>query len=249
MNWQTQPEWNIKTTGVVFTIAAAINAFSNIGDSILICQPVYYPFANVVAANNRNLLVSQLQLSGGRYEIDFDDLEKKITDNFVKVFLLCSPHNPVGRVWTKEELLKIDVIYTDNAATTKMSKTAINAMLPYFDTIYGNPSSLHTVRLPGNVNVCFEAIAGESLLLLLSEKGICASSGSACTSGSLDLSHVLLAIGSRIVKSGHVFDNIHKVSECDSADNRSFLDKKIHVCTYTGNRYGKCLRKDHFFHL
>lgn len=107
MNWQTQPEWNIKTPGVVFAIAAAINAFSNIGDSILICQPVYYPFANVVTANKRNLVVSQLQLSGGKYKIDFDDLEKKITDNSVKVFLLCSPHNPVGRVWTKEELLEI----------------------------------------------------------------------------------------------------------------------------------------------
>ena len=107
MNWKTQPEWNIKTPGVVFAIAAAINAFSNIGDSVLICQPVYYPFANVVTANKRNLVVSQLQLSGGRYEIDFDDLEKKITDNSVKIFLLCSPHNPVGRVWTKEELLEI----------------------------------------------------------------------------------------------------------------------------------------------
>lgn len=107
MNWKTQPEWNIKTPGVVFAIAAAINAFTNIGDSVLICQPVYYPFANVVTANKRNLVVSQLQLSGGRYEIDFDDLEKKITDNSVKLFLLCSPHNPVGRVWTKEELLEI----------------------------------------------------------------------------------------------------------------------------------------------
>ena len=107
MNWQTQPEWNIKTPGVVFAIAAAINAFTNIGDSILICQPVYYPFANVITANKRTLVVSQLQLSGGRYEIDFNDLEKKFSDNSVKIFLLCSPHNPVGRVWTREELLEI----------------------------------------------------------------------------------------------------------------------------------------------
>lgn len=107
MNWEINPEWNVKTPGIIFAIAAAINAFTNIGDSILICQPVYYPFANVITENKRTLVVSQLQINNGRYEIDFEDLEKKLSDNSVKVFLLCSPHNPVGRVWTKEELLEI----------------------------------------------------------------------------------------------------------------------------------------------
>lgn len=107
MNWDILPEWIIKTPGVMFAIAAAINAFTDANDSVLICQPVYYPFSNIVTENKRNLVVSQLRLSGERYEIDFEDFEKKIKENNAKMFLLCSPHNPVGRVWTKDELSEI----------------------------------------------------------------------------------------------------------------------------------------------
>lgn len=64
-------------------------------------------FSNIVTENKRNLVVSQLRLNSGRYEIDFEDFERKIKENNVKMFLLCSPHNPVGRVWTKDELSEI----------------------------------------------------------------------------------------------------------------------------------------------
>ena len=107
MNWDILPEWIIKTPGVMFAIAAAINAFTDTNDSILICQPVYYPFSNIITENKRNLVVSQLRVSGERYEIDFEDFEEKIKENNIKMFLLCSPHNPVGRVWTKDELCEI----------------------------------------------------------------------------------------------------------------------------------------------
>lgn len=108
--WETQRSWLVTTPGVVFAIAIAIRAFTQKGDAILIQQPVYYPFANKVTENDRKLAVNPLVLKNGRYEMDFADMERKIADNHVKMLLLCSPHNPVGRVWTKEELLRVGEI-------------------------------------------------------------------------------------------------------------------------------------------
>lgn len=108
--WETQRSWLVTTPGVVFAIAIAIRAFTQKGDAILIQQPVYYPFANKVTENDRQLVVNPLILKNGRYEMDFADMERKIVDNHVKMLLLCSPHNPVGRVWTKEELLRVGEI-------------------------------------------------------------------------------------------------------------------------------------------
>lgn len=108
--WETQRSWLVTTPGVVFAIAIAIRAFTQKGDAILIQQPVYYPFANKVTENDRQLVVNPLILKNGRYEMDFADMERKIADNRVKMLLLCSPHNPVGRVWTKEELLRVGEI-------------------------------------------------------------------------------------------------------------------------------------------
>lgn len=109
-SWETQRSWLVTTPGVVFAIAIAIRAFTQKGDAILIQQPVYYPFANKVTENDRQLVVNPLVLKNGRYEMDFADMERKIADNHVKMLLLCSPHNPVGRVWTKEELLRVGEI-------------------------------------------------------------------------------------------------------------------------------------------
>lgn len=108
--WETQRSWLVTTPGVVFAIAIAIRAFTQKGDAILIQQPVYYPFADKVTENDRQLVVNPLVLKNGRYEMDFADMERKIADNHVKMLLLCSPHNPVGRVWTKEELLRVGEI-------------------------------------------------------------------------------------------------------------------------------------------
>ncbi len=109
-SWETQRSWLVTTPGVVFAIAIAIRAFTQKGDAILIQQPVYYPFANKVTENDRQLVVNPLVLRNGRYEMDFADMERKIVDYHVKMLLLCSPHNPVGRVWTKEELLRVGEI-------------------------------------------------------------------------------------------------------------------------------------------
>ncbi len=106
-NWQPQGEWLTKTPGVVFALAMAVKAFTKAGEAVLIQQPVYYPFTEVIEDNGRQLVNSPLILKDGRYEIDFTDLEAKIIDNNVKLMLLCSPHNPVGRVWSEAELRRV----------------------------------------------------------------------------------------------------------------------------------------------
>jgi cystathionine beta-lyase len=97
----------VKTPGVVFALALAVKAFTEPNDSVIIQTPVYYPFYDVIRQNGRKIIENPLVLRDGRYEIDFDDFEKKISENAVKLFILCSPHNPVGRVWTASELTRI----------------------------------------------------------------------------------------------------------------------------------------------
>ena len=104
----------VQTCGVVFAISALIRTITNVGDAVLICQPVYYPFAQTILDNNRKLIVSELKNENGYYTVDYENFERKIKDNGVKLFVLCNPHNPVGRVWTKEELAKLGRICLDN---------------------------------------------------------------------------------------------------------------------------------------
>ena len=114
-NLDIEKEWIVKTPGVVFAIGQAIRAFTEEGDAILIQQPVYYPFSGLIKENKRKLISNDLVLSDdGKYHIDFEDFEKKIKEENVKLFLLCSPHNPVGRVWTEAELKKVAEICFEN---------------------------------------------------------------------------------------------------------------------------------------
>lgn len=106
-DWHIEKDWLIKTPGVVFALAAAVRAFTKEWDGVLLQQPVYYPFSEVILDNSRVLVNNSLKLADGHYEINFEDFEKKIIEYRVKLFFLCSPHNPVGRVWKKWELKKI----------------------------------------------------------------------------------------------------------------------------------------------
>ena len=107
-NWETKEEWLIKTPGVVFALAMAVKAYTNVGDKILVQYPRYYPFSETIEDNGRRVVSSDLMLGeDNRYHIDFEDFENKIRDNNIKLFFLCNPHNPVGRVWTKEELTRL----------------------------------------------------------------------------------------------------------------------------------------------
>ncbi|MCQ2601764.1 MAG: pyridoxal phosphate-dependent aminotransferase [Treponema sp.] len=109
-NFEIKDEWVVNTPGVVYAFATAIRALTEEGDAVLVTRPVYYPFSSVINNQNRKLVNSALVLKNGHYEIDFEDFENKIISEKVKVFLFCSPHNPGGRVWAKEELKKISEI-------------------------------------------------------------------------------------------------------------------------------------------
>lgn len=109
-NWDVERRDLVITPGVVFAVATAIRAFTEPGDGVLIQQPVYYPFANMIRQNRRVLADNPLQLTDGCYTIDLRDFEQKILTHKVKLFILCSPHNPVGRVWRRSELEQLAAV-------------------------------------------------------------------------------------------------------------------------------------------
>lgn len=116
--WEPQEKWLIKTSGVVFALAMAVRAYTEPGDAVLIQQPVYYPFSEVIRDNGRKVVSSDLYLGGdNKYHIDFEDFERKIKEERVRLFLLCSPHNPVGRVWTLEELSRLGELCVRHGVT------------------------------------------------------------------------------------------------------------------------------------
>lgn len=110
-NWKVESRWMIKTPGVVFALAMAVQAFTEPGDGVMIQQPVYYPFSEVIEDNDRIIVDNTLYLGDdGKYHMDFEDFERKAEQFHVKLFFLCNPHNPVGRVWTREELERLGEI-------------------------------------------------------------------------------------------------------------------------------------------
>ncbi len=109
-HWQLEKDWLIPTPGVVFALSAAVRAATQPGDRVLVQPPVYYPFYNVIRQNDRVIVENPLVYADGKYSMDFADFEQKIVENHVKLFILCSPHNPVCRVWTREELQCIGAI-------------------------------------------------------------------------------------------------------------------------------------------
>lgn len=104
-SWDIRSSWIVKTPGVVFALAMAVRAYTDPADAVMIQQPVYYPFSEVIRDNGRVVVNNALKLGNdGKYRMDPDDFEYQIRRNKVRLFLLCNPHNPVGRVWTKKEL-------------------------------------------------------------------------------------------------------------------------------------------------
>ena len=106
-NFEVKREWLRFAPGVVAGFNWMLQILTEPGEAVIVMTPVYYPFLQAVTNNERKLVTSELVNEAGKYTIDFEDFEKKIVDNDVKAFILCSPHNPVARVWTKEELTKM----------------------------------------------------------------------------------------------------------------------------------------------
>ena len=105
-DWEIKKNWIITTPGIVPAINFAIQTYTNTSDKILVQTPVYYPFFTSIKNNKRTLIISELKHKGDHYEMDFADLENKLADD-VKMMILCSPHNPVSRVWKLEELQRV----------------------------------------------------------------------------------------------------------------------------------------------
>ncbi len=112
-NWQIEKEWIHFSPGVVTGINMIIQAFTDPGDQIIVQPPVYFPFFTCIEKNGRRLLLNQLVESSGKYTINFEDLEQKIRSG-AKMLILCNPHNPVGRSWTRKELQRIGEMSIDN---------------------------------------------------------------------------------------------------------------------------------------
>jgi len=104
--WQIEREWILMVPGVVPSLYATVLATTQENDGVIIQSPVYFPFFSAVTHNHRRLVINKLQNHNGHYQIDFDDLEK-CAQQGAKLLMLCTPHNPVGRVWNPPELRKI----------------------------------------------------------------------------------------------------------------------------------------------
>ncbi len=141
--WKIQPEWIRDTPGVINAFFTAVKAFTRPGDGVMLMTPVYYPMYFAISRHGRTLVDNPLIREGDSYRIDFEDFQRKAADPNTRLLILCSPHNPSGRVWTREELERIGRICVDNH------------VLVVSDEIHCD------LTLPGHRHVPFGSISGE----------------------------------------------------------------------------------------
>ena len=106
-DWKIEKEWIVPTPGVVTALKLCVNSYTNEGDAIIINKPVYYPFDFSIDLNNRKIIENTMIFKEDHYECDFEAFEQSIIDNDVKMYILCNPYNPIGKVWKQEELKKL----------------------------------------------------------------------------------------------------------------------------------------------
>lgn len=173
-NFEVKREWLRFAPGVVAAFNWMLQILTEPDDAVIVMTPVYYPFLQAVTNNERKLITSELVNEDGEYTIDFEDFEKKIIDNDVKAFILCSPHNPVARVWTKEELTRMfeicyrhhvyvisDEIHQDFVFGDKM-QTPSYQVTEHWDEMVAITAPSKTFNLAGGQN-SFVIIADEKL--------------------------------------------------------------------------------------
>lgn len=141
-NWEIEKDWILYTPGVVPALSYAVKAFTEPGDKIILQSPVYHPFYSTIEENGRTVVKNPLKLVDDKYYMDYDDLERKI-DSKTKMLILCSPHNPVGRVWKEEELKKLADICIKNNIIVVSDEI-------HFDIVYS-----------GNKHIVFGSISDE----------------------------------------------------------------------------------------
>lgn len=131
-NWAIKENWVLTTPGVVPAINYILQRFTQAGDKIIIQPPVYYPFAKAINNNGRKILENPLTIEDSLYRMDFEDLEKKAKDPRAKIAILCSPHNPVGRVWTRQELQTFGDICIKNNILVIADEIHCDLLMPGF---------------------------------------------------------------------------------------------------------------------
>ena len=129
-DWEIKPDWIVRTHGVVVAFSIAIRACTKPGDAILLQPPVYHPMHSAIVDNDRRLVCNELRLVDGRFEIDFEDFERKVVDEQVKMFLLCSPANPAGRAWTRDELVRMGDICHRHGVLVVSDEIHMDLVLP-----------------------------------------------------------------------------------------------------------------------
>lgn len=112
--WDIEKEWILFTPGIIPALNFIVETLCHPGDKVIIQSPVYYPFANIITSNGCHIANNPLVFNDGKYEMNFSELEKIAQDSRTKLMFLCSPHNPVGRVWTAEELQRLGEICLAN---------------------------------------------------------------------------------------------------------------------------------------
>ena len=135
-DWDIKKEWIVFSNGVVPSINIAVSTFTNLGDEVIVQSPVYYPFYSAIKNNGAVIINNKLKENNGEYEFDLEDLKNKIKDSSrnlsrAKLLILCSPHNPVGRVWDKKELQELGQICVEN--NIKIISDEIHADFVYDD--------------------------------------------------------------------------------------------------------------------
>lgn len=149
--WTTQKEWFVFSPGIVPALNFAVLSLTKPGDGVLIQPPVYFPFFSAINDHHRKLLQNKLVYSHGRYSIDFDDFEKKAKE--ASLFLLSNPHNPVGRVWSKSELIQMADICLKHGVTIVSDEIHNDLILP------GNRHTVLAGLSPEIANIVLTCVA------------------------------------------------------------------------------------------
>ncbi len=131
-SWQIQNNWMGFVPGIVPAMAISVLAFTDVNDKVIVQTPVYPPFFSVVENNDRELVLNELLLKDGQYRMNFEQLRQQVSDPKVKLLLLCSPHNPGGRVWSKDELNELSEICAANNVVVVSDEIHADLVLPGF---------------------------------------------------------------------------------------------------------------------
>jgi len=149
--WDAKPEWILPSHGIIDAFFEAVKVYTKEGEGVMLMTPVYYPMYHAVKDNNRVLVDCGLVRKGNSYEIDFEDFEKKAADENTKMLILCSPHNPCGRVWTREELERIGEICLKNHVLVVSDEIHFDLVMPgYKHTVFASLSD----EIANNCIVC-----------------------------------------------------------------------------------------------